>query len=318
MTFGMWRDIPSLQGLHTISEFVDLFEAVVDTATDFVQRSQLAAARANALQRIVEEEAQIVSPSADTAILDQHFSTINRFSDLPDRPVSFTPSPISPRAVFMSKRGRTDALTGGTGDVNPEYSYFSLDVNNDNTPVNTLTASTFQFPIQQFNIPSVSTVVPIIELLTTSVSIDGFSRMQEGFDDQALLWWCIRASMGGADNPGSAANPNTKSNRTFFEVMGKKGGASAAATLTFPEISVQGAGTSQGEGGNASFSLSHADTNGHGILLYGNQVTISVMTRVAFAITTRLTFMFYYRIKNVSLQQYLAGQAALGGTLAVN
>lgn len=286
----------------------NLVEETIRRVFDAIENSRLASQRERVIQDIVDEE-----------ITDAVFAP-PAFTDIPP---SFTPRPISARAAFMAKRVRTDALTGGTGDVNPEYSYFSLDIP-QNQATNLLASSTFQFPIQQFNLPGgAASYVPIIELLRTSLLIDGFSEMQEQFCTQVSKWWNVRCSMGGADNPGNSILMNTKSNRTFFEVTGKKGAASTASTYVFPLIGVQGAGNSThstaGNAADCTFDMNHIDDNGHGILLFGNQVTVGFVTQVDIGGNSlRLTFCFYYRIKNVTLQQYLAGQAALGGTLAVN
>jgi len=257
------------------------------------------------------------------------------FSDIPQfvGPLpfpAFSPSEIfpdiqqDPEPIFinqsqsvMEKRVRADALTGGTGDINPQYVYFSADIPAALAPDNMMSA-TFTFPIQQFN--GGQNFVPIVELLKTSVNFDKETTLREAVGASAAgflaNWFTYRLSMGGADNPGSGTLRNAKSQRTFYEFSINRGaGAGPAAYVDFTTL--QGAGETNGAIG--PHDLNHTDEDGHGLLLYGNTVTASFQFHtVTGGITVRSTAMIYYRVKNVSLQQYLAGQAALGGTLAVN
>lgn len=263
----------------------------------------------------------------------QIFGPRNEFSDLSDEPPPPGPSgallsdfadlpqttlDLTPQTPLMSRR-RTDALTGGTGDVNPEYVTFSFQVP-AGTSQNTLVQRTFTFPIQQFYGTN-QNIVPIVELLATSCNFQPVTIAEQVRAGTTTSYLDIRCSMGGSDNPGTADIANAPSQRTFVEYTINGGSNNASPSGLYASESVIGGGSPHQNTNSNSFAIDHIDQNGHGILLYGNTITCSVLfhrSGQSWTDTTQLVFYFYYRVKNVNLTQYLAGQAALGGTLSVN
>lgn len=248
--------------------------------------------------------------------------SVPSFTDLP--PVPSSSSSVGNSETFvvpvMSKRARTDALTGGTGDVNPEYNVITFDIP-AGTASDVVIQKTFTFPIQQFY-GSRQTTTPIVELLKSSMAYSNVTLYEQVQAASSGFWVCLRMSLGGADNPGTGTLRLGPSQRTFYEYALEAGTAVSPSTILAAAYTV-GAGTPQSthnHNGDISGCVNHVDENGHGILLYGNTVTFTFVAHLGSTVTntTRFVVYLYYRIKNVALDQYLAGQAALGGTLATN
>lgn len=282
---------------------------------DIVEVVQIGSAIADAIQqissavpptRLTFEEAQeqpFIGPLPFTA-----FRPGEIFPDVPD-------IVLPPTTSRMAKRTRVDALTGGTGDINPQYVYFTMDIPAAQ-PLDQLLSASFQFPIQNF--PQGANFVPIVEILKTSIMFDKETTLREaiGVAGNTTGWFDARLSMGGADNPGTGDRRNAKSQRTFFDYAINRGTNAGASTYTDFQT-IQGAGECDNTN---SHSIDHIDNDGHGILLFGNTITLGMALHgtTSNTISVRVTVMCFYRIKNVSLQEYLAGQAALGGTLAIS
>jgi len=210
----------------------------------------------------------------------------------------------------MAKRARDDTLTGGTGDVNKNFIWFDHPVPGAST-ADVLNVSSFAFPIPPGG-PGVSpnpNLVTVVELLGVSQQVTNPASFFERYDANFGNFYS-RLSMGGTDNPGSSVqNSNTPTNRCFFNYEAHSGASVSAIAIALVAGGPGIAPTHEG--------IDLTDRAGHGIILYGNTITSNWVSAggASPVETMNLRYCITYRLKRVTLQDYLAGSASMGGVL---
>lgn len=194
--------------------------------------------------------------------------------------------------------------------MNPEYIWFSIDVQGS-TSNDTVKGATIVFPTPPGTSFGNQDTVTIVELLSISQQIANFPQLADQFDMSATLgsYALARLSVGGQDAPEVAALISTPSQRTFWQWWIQAGNAQSAIASHISD---------GGPGGDSVRGIDLTDKNGHGILLYGNTVSFTSMSfaRAWPSSTTRFMYCMKYRLKNVSLKDYIAGSAAIGGVIS--
>lgn len=200
------------------------------------------------------------------------------------------------------------ALTGGSGDVNQQYNWFSIDFAGTTTTSGVPKSASYAFPMP---LTSDRDHVPVVELLKTSVVIDKFGSLAADIEADVTgdKYFVFRLSQGGADDPSDTTVISTPSQRTFYNWQLVSG---AAVSSIANSLHVGGAGNAQ-----IASDIDYTDSNGHGIILYGNTISATGMIHgVTLTRTVRFAFCVSWRVKFVTLQDYIQGSAAIGGALS--
>lgn len=211
----------------------------------------------------------------------------------------------------MAKRLRSlpalDQLTGGSQDVNPQYFVCSLQIPGSSVQ-DLVISNTVTIPVPPVGLGN-NNLVQVPEILDISSSIYGAADISINFTNGTTKWAIARITQGSAyDNAGTQSVPFPPSNRTMREFFIQGGNAVASISSV-----TQASGV--GDQGGTLSANNMTDEAGHGIILYGNTLTLSAQCRGTPwpAATCIFNYWVKYRIKNVSLADYVQGQAALLG-----
>ena len=204
------------------------------------------------------------------------------------------------------KRARADPLTGGSGDVNPNVFWWDVAFPMDkpgeqqNQGIN--------IPVQP-NIGQSKDLVTVAEILKVSWKIFG---SEEFANDATSSSFRVneRLNMGGPQNPGSAAYTTVPLQGCLldFQLLG-------STTATRKGGSAVGPGIVANENYSSELNIpitgyvDCTDADGHGILLYGNNLSASCVSSGAFTSFKSFTIRYciMYRVKYVTLQDYIVG-----------
>lgn len=99
------------------------------------------------------------------------------------------------------KRVKTDTLTGGTGDVNPQYITFG----GQQTAADTNTIYTLPVPIQGITNPAVgsnSSIVPVMEVLKIIARLGGVNITAGSNTTEDVSFWTANPGTGALSNNG--------------------------------------------------------------------------------------------------------------------
>lgn len=207
----------------------------------------------------------------------------------------------------MPKR-KADQLTGGSGDVKPQYIVASMDVPAGTAAQASVKAS-FVIPIPPGTSGGNGKTILVPELLSISRMAANMEALLNEVDGASGKWAVVRVSTGGPDIPSASALLSTPSQRTFYQFYVESGGASFNGANN---VTRSGAGT------GGTDSINFTDSAGNGIIMFGNTFTISAVSEGTGwpQATVRWIFWIKYRLSEVTLEDYLAGSAAIGGLIS--
>lgn len=178
----------------------------------------------------------------------------------------------------MSKRGASDSLTGGTGDVNPQY--WTLP-SNTMSAANTFTEGTIPTPIPRVRVAGgKATVMEILKV---------FINLPEADANNGA----------GGSNIFAQAQLSTKS----------LSGMSFAnpAVFAYAEKNMRGAFTAAGTYGTVTHDPQERDLTdgaGHGLLIATDNIYFGMNTS-GFTAAGSSSIKILYRMKNVSVEEYI-------------
>lgn len=179
------------------------------------------------------------------------------------------------------------------------------------TSADNLLTATFAFPLSLVAVQN-KDVVPIVEVIAADMEVYSLIALLNQIDTGAngSKHFITTLSIGGEDNPGGTPLPNQPNQRTFYRFKLESGASTFAASNN---IQLTGAGSA---GGNTSIDFT--DRAGHGILLYGNTLTVSSLFHgtTSPGQTIRLSFCIKWRVKYVDMRDYVSNTAQIGGLLS--
>jgi len=179
------------------------------------------------------------------------------------------------------KRGSGGGLTGGTGDVNPQF----FNMSQTQSAADTTTTGTFPIPIQRLPQGGRSQVMEVLKIFWNRTAMPASASATEAAD---IIAFAISTTSFGTTTPiNGIANPRViyqraDTNRSAF---------TAAGTYMFQDV---------GQNGNIDVT----DGAGHGILVATDNIFLQVAsttTGAANTVDTKLLF----RWKNVGLSEYI-------------
>jgi len=182
------------------------------------------------------------------------------------------------------KRGRTSAaeqlLTGGTGDVNPQF----LSDTAAQSAADTTTTTQIVLPIQRVSPGSQtrSTVLEILKIWVEMADLNTIAAVAETIDSMRFVL--------STNNAGTTNNPFQEP-RVFamFDIQ-RLGAFTAGGTYAYVENNLQ--------------SRDLTDGAGHGLLIATDSIFAQVQS-TGTGNTNTIAFKIYYRWKTVSLLEYI-------------
>jgi len=176
------------------------------------------------------------------------------------------------------KRGRGDTLTGGTGDVNPQWLSFSA----VQSAADTTTTTTQNIPIQR--LPS-GTRAQVMEVLKVYLTFGGWAAVASA-TELARNIQCFLTTFSSGTTQLAASNPRVFASSTRYQ----NGAFTAAGTYA----------TSY----DGTHMLDLTDGAGHGIIVATDSVFAQVSSsNTGVAQTVHIKVL--YRWKDVSLAEYI-------------
>jgi len=228
-------------------------------------------------------------------------------------------SGLRPRRPIMSKKQKTDPLTGGTGDVNKQFLYFDHIIPSG-TPSAITQHVAITMPISPFTPSTPDGLVPVAEILSVGAMLENRGTMRQqiaGSSDFGYAYCLTQQPLNLISGSTLGHLFNTPTQDTFCYV---KGLSNQAVISTTPETTeVLGPG-SVADGQHASSTVDCTDAAGHGIIMYGNQLTSNFVFLAVAALVTQktITWCVCWRLKYVTLAEFVANNnfsAARGTTL---
>lgn len=216
---------------------------------------------------------------------------------------------ISPK---MAKR-KADTLTGGTGDVNPEFVYVEH-LNSSGTASNTQSNLGILLPIpQNYN----RDMVNVAELLNVQLLVDNIVKLEKdcsGADNRGFCW---QLSVSGppltSGTPAAGHLFNLPTNDVFFRQV--------FLSTSVPLSEASGVRTAIGPGqtGIGSVHIDLTDKAGHGKIVYGQSLVSSFIGIFSGSLSQQVTgtWCIVYRVKAVPLNEYVAGLNVVPGKAIV-
>lgn len=165
------------------------------------------------------------------------------------------------------------ALTGGTGDVNPQF----VTLNATQTGTDTTTTVAFPIPIQRLGTSRGSERAQVMELLKIFCYIETILPSNAAWLVQASL-----STVGTSTTGTDISDPRTIVrflNRLYFNTSG-------ATISQMPHV------------------VDFTDGAGHGILIASDQIYLNIVSQNTSA-SVEITFKVMYRWKNVSITEYV-------------
>lgn len=213
----------------------------------------------------------------------------------------------------MAKRFKpSDQLTGGSGDVNPTFTWFSHTTSNLSANVDHV--QSIQLPPPPMGTSDGNSVMVYELLKVTGQLINAISLIEQGSGGSLARWIAYRLAYGGKDSPGTGVQPSLPSNRCLANLIIQFAAATAA-----PGFNQNTAGPGN-DTSDASYSGDLTDGDGHGVILYGNVLTSTVWKQLGddFPANTAMMWCITYRMKRVSLNDYVIGQSSQSVTSTIN
>lgn len=177
----------------------------------------------------------------------------------------------------MSKRGRDGSLTGGTGDVNPQF----FNINGSSTNNGAISVATQATPIPR--IPSTARKALVMEVLKVWFNFVASSAIG-GITDathNVTYYLCTK-------NPGTSAQPANQA----------VDGSVLATLLTSSNETTSGAIVQ-----NSPIAVDLTDGSGHGVLLATDSVFLQFVNGTGSAATPQCRVL--YRFKEVSVTEFI-------------
>lgn len=207
----------------------------------------------------------------------------------------------------MSKKQKVDALTGGTGDVNKQFFYFDHIIPSG-TPTAIVQHAQITMPISPFTPSTPNGLVPVAEILSVGAMFENRGAMRQqiaGNSDFGYAYSLTQqpANLVSGSTIGHLFNAPTSDTFHFY-----KGLSNQAVISTTPETTeVIGPGAGN-DGQHASATIDCTDSDGHGIIMYGNQITSNFVFYAVAALVTQktITWCVCWRLKYVTLAEFVA------------
>lgn len=177
------------------------------------------------------------------------------------------------------KRGQGGILTGGTGDVSPQWLTFSA----TQSGADTTTTTTQAIPVQRLPTGGKAQVMEVLKVAFTHTSLPAFASATEVQDSSQ----CTLSTTSFGTTTQGFTDP-----RVFaFSFISQRGAFTAAGTYGMTQVSMP-----------VVYDLS--DGAGHGILIATDNIFAQVSS-VTTGATNSCGIKILYRWKNVSLQEYI-------------
>lgn len=212
----------------------------------------------------------------------------------------------------MSKRLKSDTLTGGSGDVNKNFFWFDHTIPSGQVAAVNNVAN-IQLPIPPYLVPPElqQNYVAVAELISANMLIDGYPTLYATLAGTNGFGACVQL---GSTPPGRICSTNaavaspghvfeTPATGTFFRL--EEYSSSSAYTAAGAGLSRIGPGNTGGDNW-----VDFTDKAGHGIVLYGNNLySTFVYNKSSGGLSQQVVvrWCISYRIKNIPLTEYVQG-----------
>ena len=177
----------------------------------------------------------------------------------------------------MAKRSK-DTLTGGTGDVSPQF----LSLNVVMSAANTFLEATVPLPVQRMQgpQPQKATIIELLKIFVNLPELDATSAVEAFFSAQTSVSTSTLAGVASLGTPKSLMSMERKAHKAFTA------GGTYETVYQDPMI------------------LDLTDGAGHGILVATDNIFIQVTT-TGYTAAAQFGYKFMYRWKTVSLPEYI-------------
>ena len=182
----------------------------------------------------------------------------------------------------MSKRQRTDgSLTGGTGDVSPQF----FNMSQTQSAADTTTTGTFPVPIQRLPTGGKAQVMELLKIFWTRSGMPISASAAEAND---VIGWTLSTSSFGTTIPANGlAEPRVVMSRQDLD----HSAFTAAGSYLFQDVGQNG-------------SLDVTDGAGHGVLIATDNIFLQVNSTTTGA-ANNVALKLLYRWKNVKIEEYI-------------
>lgn len=176
------------------------------------------------------------------------------------------------------KRGRGGTLTGGTGDVSPQWMSFSA----TQSAADTTTTVTQAIPVQRMPTSGKAQVMEVLRVVFEHTAFPAVASATEALD--AITAYLSTASFGTTNT--TWAEPRVFAGMAKYD----RGAFTAAGTYAFVD--------------NRHASMDLTDTAGHGVLIATDNIFLQVQSSGTGAANV-VACKVLYRWKHVALQEYI-------------
>lgn len=213
----------------------------------------------------------------------------------------------------MAKRYKSDTLTGGTGDINPEFAYVEHLISSG-TASGTQSNVGILLPIPQNYDKN---MVNVAELLNLQILIDNVVKLEKDCSGALDRGFCWQLSVTGPPLVSGTPSGGHLFQMPTNDVLFRQVFLSTAQPLS----EASGIRTAIGPGQTASgtVGIDLTDKAGHGKIVYGQTLVSSFVALFSGSLSQQVTgtWCIVYRIKAVPLNEYVAGLNVVPGKAIV-